>query len=490
MKQNFLIKTKLVAFALLATFATIAQTAQRPSNQSLLKMAKTHLSTPIKKIVKSNGDVFFQRNVDSYLSNVTSPKVYNQKTGKLTEDELGCNHNDEMLHDFLNRPQASVATINKYFKQAAIEFQVPVEILKAVGQVQSNWVQISASQYGSWGVMGLIDNEFNNQIGFAANLLNVKTTLIKSDAKTNIRAAAALLQYYQGAKPKVTLNDWFEATRELTGLNDEEMKTSLALRFYKVVADGTKTISLWNEIIEITGNNMTMPVAVTSTATTTNPLNRSIIGTNNPAPSVAAVDYPGALSRITSCNFGSGRNGYGIDYYFVHYMSEGTYEGAISYFNTCRSSPTSAHYCIRNSDGQISQVVREADRSYSQGVVGYPQWNGAGVSTEHEVLATNLAMWDSQPMLNAAAALAINVCNRNGVPKVRRATNGNRGIYGHNDVGNTDCPNLTQARWTVLMNKIQAVNTAPVANFTPATATVCVGQTKRFAASISAFTSA
>jgi N-acetyl-anhydromuramyl-L-alanine amidase AmpD len=74
-------------------------------------------------------------------------------------------------------------------------------------------------------------------------------------------------------------------------------------------------------------------------------------------------------------------------------MATGTYAGAISWFSDCtRTSPSSANYCIRNSDGETSQVVREGNRAYSQGVTGFPQWNGAGISTEHEVLATNLAM--------------------------------------------------------------------------------------------------
>ena len=468
------------AFLLLSNLF-FAQSLQKQSNEKLLQLADTHLKTPIKKIIKSNGDVYLQRNVDAYLSNTTKPKVYSKKTGHLTEEEFGCNHNEELLNAFLNRPQPSVATLNNYFNQAALEFKVPVEILKAVGQVQSNWVQISTSVYGSWGVMGLIDNEFNNQIGVAARLLNVDSNKIKNDSKTNIRAAAALLNFYQGKNPKTTLDNWFLATRELTGLNDEEMKTSLAMRFFKVIKDGSKTVTLWKEIIDINGNNMDLPVVPANLNRTVAPISQGI---------ASNVDYAGALPRITSCNFGNGRNGYGIDYYFVHYMSEGTYEGAISYFNQCRpSAPTSAHYCIRNSDGQISQVVRESDRSYSQGVVGSPQWNGAGVSTEHEVLATNLAMWDSQPMLNAAAALAIDVCNRNNVPKIRRSSNGVRGIYGHNDVGNTDCPNLTQARWTVLLNKIQNTNTLPVANFTSSSTSVCSGNTVTYTSTSTGATS-
>ncbi|RZL12785.1 MAG: N-acetylmuramoyl-L-alanine amidase, partial [Pedobacter sp.] len=313
--------------------------------------------------------------------------------------------------------------------------------------VQSNWAQTAPSFYGSYGMMGLIETDHTKQITLAASLTKSSVDDIKNEAKANIRAAAALLAYYQKGKPTSdNLADWFEATRDLTGLNNEEMKTSLATSFYNVIKNGSKTVSLWREIIQINANPITIPEYKKAPEKT----NRSVQN----VPSTTA-DYPTAISRITPCNFGSGRNGYGIDYYFVHYMATGTYAGAIAWFSDCtRTTPSSAHYAIRNSDGEISQVVRESDRAYSQGVTGFPQWNGAGISTEHEVLATNLAMWDSEPMLVAAANLAIDVCNRNNIPRIRRGVNGDRGIYGHNDVRATDCPNLTAARWTNLLNRI------------------------------------
>ncbi|MBO9583597.1 MAG: T9SS type A sorting domain-containing protein [Flavobacterium sp.] len=470
MRKNKLIdlRNQIASIMVLFSVATgLAQTTpdyKKPSDEQLYSLADKYLKSSIKKETKPNGEVFLQRDMGDYLALANKKNEVTSKPDLAEKhDELECEHNGELLKEYLNRPHPSVKTMVKYFTEASKEFDVPVEILMAVGQVQSNWAQVSSSFYGSWGVMGLIESDYNNQIAVAAKLIKSTPEAIKTDAKTNIRAATALLKSYQKKTNPKGLEDWFDATRELTGLKDEEMKTSLAERFFKVIKEGSKTVTLWKEIIDIKGSTVTIPLSKTSKSSTAKA---------SATEAVMAVDYPGALSRITACNYGVGRNGYGIDYYFVHYMATGTYEGAISYFNDCsRTTPTSAHYCIRNSDGQISQVVREADRAYSQGVSGYPQWNGAGVSTEHEVLATNLSMWDSQPMLDAAAALAIDVCDRSGVPKTRRVTNGNRGIYGHNDVNSgTDCPNLTTARWNVLLAKIAAgsstnvpVPTAPTA---------------------------
>ncbi len=86
--------------------------------------------------------------------------------------------------------------------RAAAEFQVPAEILKAAAQVQSNWAQVPASMYGSYGVMGLVENQSVQQITLGAKLANTTNDDIITNAKSNIRAAAALLAYYQKDKPK------------------------------------------------------------------------------------------------------------------------------------------------------------------------------------------------------------------------------------------------------------------------------------------------
>jgi hypothetical protein len=433
------------------------------SDEKLLHLVDKHIDTPIKTIVLENGDVFLQRDMSAFLENATATKKYNSKNELISSEHTdeGDDHKSETLNEFLNKPQASVKTMEKYFAQAAAEFQVPIEILKAVGQVQSNWAQVPASMYGSYGVMGLIENQSVQQITLGAKLANITNNDIIIDAKSNIRAAAALLTYYQKDKPKsAVLEDWFESTRELTGLTNEEMKTSLATRFYTVIKNGSKSVTNWKEIIVIEAKPLTIPVQVTKKKNVT-------------YKTALTVDYALAKPRFSLCDtsnsyslpnprasdgtpylgtYAISRNGSGINYYFVHYMATGTYEGAISYFSDCyRTSQSSANYCIRNADGEISQVVSEAHRAFAQGVTEY---NNGGISTEHEVLATNLAMWDSEPMLVSSANLAIDACNRNGIARTRRVNNGERAIYGHSDVRATDCPNLTQPRWDGLMARI------------------------------------
>ncbi|MES2775355.1 MAG: family 10 glycosylhydrolase [Bacteroidota bacterium] len=445
MNLSLRLRASFAAFVLLfnvcVAFGQQQKSKPLASDAELLALANKYVHTPVKKISQPNGDVFLQRNLSPYLhANLTTGQV---QAGDADE---GHSHNDAMLEEFLNRPQPAVATLKKYFTQAASEFKVPVELLMAAAQVQSNWAQVSESMYGSWGVMGIIENQYIQQITAAASLLKTTPEKIKDDAQMNIRAAAALLAHYQQNKAAVSLDDWFDAVRQLTGLTNEKMKTELAVRIYELMKTGSKTVTLWGEIIylePVTNKKILEDIALPQDTDSPN-------GTT-------AVDYPNAIAGFSTCptNYGTRPVGAAINFYFVHYIALGTYQGTLSWFSNCASG-VSAHYVVRNSDGQITQVVAEADRAFSQGVSLY---NNEGIGTEHEVLVANLTMWDSKPMLAAAGSLAADVCNRHSIPKVRRVVNGDRGIYGHSDVRATDCPNMTPERWDTLMNRIVTTTT-------------------------------
>ena len=423
-------------------FGQQVQPGDLPSDSYLMSLVKKYLQTPVQKTIKANADVFLQRDITGYLQTT----VFSGPEPAARDLDHGHDHKDAMLREFLNRPHPDVATLNKYFSKAAAEFGVPESILKAAAQVQSNWAQVSESMYGSWGVMGIIENDFVKQLSKAALMLQVDRELIKNDAETNIRAAAALLAHYQQSRPAAaTLTDWFPSVADLTGLRDAGMKNELAERIFKLLQTGSKSVTLWGEIIYIEPVSLQLPKAYL----------REESGFA-PDPTSSAVDYPNAVPNFTTCNFNSRPGGSGINFYFVHYVATGTYQGAIDWFKNC-TSQVSAHYVIRNIDGEVSQVVLEANRAWSQGVTLY---NDQGIGVEHEVLATNLSMWDSEPMLVSAANLCINVSNRWAIPKVRRVTNGDRGIYGHSDVKVTDCPNLTLARWNGFITRLTTVTAA------------------------------
>lgn len=451
MNLNFISKQNIL-FVVLGIFAFFQAFAQErksvKTDQELLELADRYVKTPIKVIKKSNGEVFLQRDMTSYLSQTSHSKSTEKLSLSKDDDDHGHDHNDALQLEFLNRPHPSVATLEKYFKEAAAAYKVPVEILKAAAQVQTNWAQSAPSFYGSYGIMGLIENPYQKQISLASTLSSYSITEIQQEAKANIFAGAALLAYYQknyGKAKKV--EDWFEATKDLTGLKEEELQASLAMRFYDVIQNGSKTVSLWKEIINIKGQN----VKVSKLGKQNAELPKSTA-----SKSTMTSNYSGAIQNLTTVNYNSRPPG-AIKYYFIHYIAVGTYEGAISWFKN-PAAQASSHYVVKNSNGEISQVVLESDRAWTQGVSEY---NDYGIGVEHEVISTNLSMWDSQPMITALTNLAIDVCNRQSIPKIRRANNGDKGIYGHSDVRATDCPNLTPERWDTILSRIAGGQVTP-----------------------------
>ncbi len=111
----------------------------------------------------------------------------------------------------------------------------------------------------------------------------------------------------------------------------------------------------------------------------------------------SAADYPNALwNPAASCNYGS-RNGTAISAVTVHTV-QGSYAGCISWFQNCNAG-VSAHYVIRSSDGQVTQMVPEANRAYHVG-----SENPYTVGIEHEGYVTDPS-WYTPAMYQSSANL-------------------------------------------------------------------------------------
>lgn len=110
-----------------------------------------------------------------------------------------------------------------------------------------------------------------------------------------------------------------------------------------------------------------------------------------------AAEYPGALwNPAASCNYGS-RNGTAISAVTVHTV-QGSYAGCISWFQNCNAG-VSAHYVIRSSDGQVTQMVPEANRAYHVG-----SENPYTVGIEHEGFVSDPS-WYTPAMYQSSANL-------------------------------------------------------------------------------------
>ena len=123
-------------------------------------------------------------------------------------------------------------------------------------------------------------------------------------------------------------------------------------------------------------------------------------------------------------NFLPGRGGAAITAIVIH-ATEGPYAGALSWFRDPRSR-SSAHYVIRASDGEITQMVAEADtafhaRGFNRGAIGIEH----EFDPDHGIAYTDV-------LYQRSATLACAIARRYGIP-IDRAH-----IIGHNEVPGTD----------------------------------------------------
>ncbi len=125
---------------------------------------------------------------------------------------------------------------------------------------------------------------------------------------------------------------------------------------------------------------------------------------------ISSADYGPAL-WTASPNYSS-RNSVAISAVTIHTV-QGSYAGCISWFQNT-SSGVSAHYVVRSSDGQITQMVLESNKGWHVG-----SENPYTIGIEHEGYVNNAA-WYTTAMYTESAALCADICASGyGIPPLR-----------------------------------------------------------------------
>ena len=126
-----------------------------------------------------------------------------------------------------------------------------------------------------------------------------------------------------------------------------------------------------------------------------------------------STDYSGAVwTPAGTCNYTAGRGGHSVSAVTIHY-TQGTYASAIAWFRNCTyngvGARASAHYVVRSIDGQITQMVREADKAWHVG-----NSNPYTIGIEHEAYG-DIASYFTPEMYHSSARLVRDICDRNGI---------------------------------------------------------------------------
>ena len=311
-----------------------------------------------------------------------------------------------------------VENLMPYFQQASAEFQVPVEILMGVAYIESRWRQRIPDESDhhmppSFGVMGLRnDAHFGHSLEKAASLIHQPVSGLKTNAFQNIRGAAAYLQFISqnintNGQTMTDPDSWEPVLEKYSGIQQADIAPVYGDEVYDILVKGCQQ-----------GH-----IQIPATPVHHVPLNRSAAEHRSEQPSTP--DYPSALwvAASTSNYTSSSRTGtYPINLIIMHDM-EGTYASAISWFQD-PSAAACAHYLIRSSDGQVTQMVQEKDVAWHCGNWDY---NTRSIGIEQEGYYNDPTYYTST-LYSSAASLCQYLCNKYAIPKTRQY------IIGHDQV--------------------------------------------------------
>ncbi len=111
---------------------------------------------------------------------------------------------------------------------------------------------------------------------------------------------------------------------------------------------------------------------------------------------------PAIWNPAASCNYSS-RSGTAVSAITLHTV-QGTYAGCISWFQNCAAG-VSAHYVVRSSDGQITQMVDETLKGWHVG-----SENPYTIGYEHEGYVSDPS-WYTTAMYTSSANLTRDICS-------------------------------------------------------------------------------
>lgn len=322
---------------------------------------------------------------------------------------------------------------DRWFTEASEEFDVPVELLQAIAWAETRWRHIIAEneprhehdeldgargqraagsrdrgQPPVHGIMGLRDDDhFGHSLQLAAALIGRPAQELRSDPRQNIRGAAAVLAAYGEGKTRSTpLEQWEPAVARYSGIPQPRVAQMHTYDIFNAVISGRASDRFRIEQKEV---NLVSVYGEETLRVLSAPRLVIDVSAARDGVSASSTDYgPALYDQASTCNYGAGRST--TVTHVAEHIAQGSYAGTISWFNNC-DAKVSAHYVVRSSDGQITQMVREHDTAYH-----VASHNSYSVGIEHEGFESDCA-WYSNAMYNASSLLTRDIADSHGIPR-------------------------------------------------------------------------
>jgi hypothetical protein len=303
-------------------------------------------------------------------------------------------------------------SLKSEFRLAAAKYEVPIELLMAMGYVNTLWEMPppDASDYvpgdihgrGTYGIMQLVQNPWEDTLGRAASLTGLSEAKVKTERAANVSGGAAVLAGIAGNDGHSGFNDWYEAVAEYGG------GELYAQEVFETLESGASATISTGERLRLAPQEVEVPQLYTAQ------------GAANYRGAVWRPAYRGNYTQAT-------RGALIIDFIVIH-IAQGSYSGTISWFQNPRAN-VSAHYVVGRRGG-IAQCVHNADIAWH---AGNWRFNRKSIGIEHAGYGSHRG---TDLMYRSSAKLSAYLCRRFNIP-VRR-----HHIREHNSVPGvaTGCP--------------------------------------------------
>ncbi len=298
---------------------------------------------------------------------------------------------------------------------------LPSGILEAVAWTNTHMVHLNNPQAAcsglpqAYGIMGLYDdgkNYFQENGKLVEQLSGISIIDQKNDAQTQIQAYATAFSFLLAQEVDHSAESIRSVLNQLSEIPDSGIVNLLArdMQVYSILTFMNSPEKANDYNFDVHHYDLRSLFGSINYDVLSSPKIRinekQIISENNVVYQVVQTkssEYgPAIWNPAPSCNFSS-RNGTAISHITIHTI-QGTYAGAISWSQNCASN-VSFHYVLRSSDGQVTQMVLEADKAWHVG-----SENPYTIGYEHEGYVDDPS-WYTEAMYQSSADLSKDICN-------------------------------------------------------------------------------
>ncbi|MDY7226197.1 N-acetylmuramoyl-L-alanine amidase [Hyalangium rubrum] len=301
--------------------------------------------------------------------------------------------------------------LDPLFDEAARDFNVPADLLKAISFTETRWQMVSGEEEfdgmpAAFGVMALRGERLER----GAALAGVSVAQAKSDARANIRAGAALLSAHADELKldRADVGAWAPAVAGFSGITLAEAQAEyIHKEVYATLRNGVVAEGLDGQVLA-----SIMPAQVEAKFEL--PAARAM---------ASGPDYAASIWR-PSPNYNARPTGTDISMIIIH-TCEGSYSSCWSWLANSASG-VSAHYVVNETGSEISQLVGEANRGWHIGASYDCSLNGSkdcglnGVSVNNFSVGIEHAGFASQTsfptgQIDASARLSCDISRDRGI---------------------------------------------------------------------------